>query len=102
MLAVDLLAFGAFLALGFDAAGLAANHFVSTTLLLASGIAFLVGGAIAFGSGIFSTRAKEQIFHKEEQWSVQKLKKNEQRAHPYLLLAFVLFVESILFSLFAV
>ncbi len=98
---VDLLIFSALVAIGFNAASLATGRFFSVTLLLACGIAFLVGGAIAFSSGIFSTRAKEKIMHRNEQWSVENLRQGERRAHPYLLLAVLLFLESLLLSLFS-
>lgn len=100
VLAVDLSVFGVFMTLGFNAVDLAAGRFFSITLLLGCGIAFLVGGAMAFTAGIFSAKVKEQITHQDEPWSVEKLKKGEQKAHPFLVLAVVLFVESLLLSLF--
>jgi hypothetical protein len=92
---------------GFIFAVLAISHwnpdllyaYFSKVLFLETGIAFLIGGIIAFSSSALPTKAKEHIRQSEEHWSIETLRQGEKRANKYLLLAIVLFIQSILISL---
>ena len=75
------------------------GNFLTLTLLLESGITFLVGGAIAMSSSIFMNRLREHVFHSSEEWTVGKEREAEKRASRYIVLGILLFLESIAWSL---
>ncbi len=81
--------------------GLLTAYF-SKALFLETGISFLIGGIIAFSSSALPTKTKEYISKSEEKqnWSIETLKQGEKRANKYILLAVVLFIQSIIISLF--
>jgi hypothetical protein len=72
--------------------------YFSKITLLQTGIAFLVGGAVAFSGSLSSNKTKEYIRKSHEQWSLEKLRKSEKRANKYIALAILLFIESLIAS----
>jgi hypothetical protein len=84
---------------GFGFINLSISGYFSIITLLETGIAFLVGGAVAFSGSISSSKTKEYIRKSDDQWSIEKLSKSEKRANKYIILAVILFFESILISL---
>ena len=74
------------------------SGFFSKVTLLETGIALLIGGALAFSGSVLPSKAREYILKSDEQWSMEKLRKNEKRANKYLVLAVFLFFESIIIS----
>jgi hypothetical protein len=72
--------------------------FFSKVSFFETGMTFLVGGIIAFSSSVLPSKAREYVSKKEEHWSIDTLKVGEKRANKYLLLAIILFIESILIS----
>ncbi len=73
--------------------------YFSKALLLETGIAFLVGGILALSSSVLSSKAREYVSKSEEHWSIETLKIGEKRANKYLLLAIILFVQSLIISI---
>jgi len=88
--------------LGFDALSLVYAGYFSKILLLEAGILFLIGGAIAFSSGLFPSKVREHVLRKDEDWSVEKLKKGEKKANQYILVGVLLFVQSLIVSVLAI
>jgi hypothetical protein len=74
------------------------SAYFSKVSFLETGITFLVGGIIAFSSSVLPSKTREYVSKKEEHWSIDTLKVGEKRANKYLLLALILFLESILIS----
>ncbi|HTY75462.1 MAG TPA: hypothetical protein VMD05_07850 [Candidatus Nanoarchaeia archaeon] len=93
-----------FAVLGFSGSGwanLVAAGYFSKIAFLETGVAFLVGGAIAFSGSLLPNKAREQIFKTaDEPWSMDKLRKGEKNANKYIGLALILFVESLIVALF--
>jgi hypothetical protein len=85
---------------GSNVINLAFSGYFSKVTLLETGISFLVGGMLAFSGSVLPSKAKEYAFKSDERWSIEKLKKSEKNANKYLILAAILFVESILVSFF--
>ena len=73
--------------------------YFTKALFLETGIAFLVGGLIAFSSSVLPSKAREIVSKSEEHWSIDILKAGEKRANKYLLLAIILFIQSIIISI---
>jgi len=71
------------------------RDFFPFLLLLESGLVFLIGGTIAMASSIFPSKIREHVFHSEEKWSKEKLKKGEAKANLYILAGIFLFLESV-------
>jgi len=71
------------------------RDFFPLLLLLEAGLVFLIGGTIAMASSIFPSKIREHVFHSEEKWSKEKLKKGEARANLYILAGIFLFLESV-------
>ncbi len=94
--------FSALVFTGSSVAGLIGSSFFSKMTLLETGVAFLIGGALAFSGSVLPSKTQEQIFKKGEPWSMEKLKKSEKRANKFIVLALVLFLESLIISLFGV
>lgn len=87
--------------LGFD--GLVSYGYFSKIAFLETGIAFLIGGAMAFSGSVLPNKAKEQIFKSPgEPWSMEKLRDSEKKANRFIVLAVILFVESIIISFLGV
>jgi hypothetical protein len=78
--------------------GLLSSGFFSKAALLETGIAFLAAGAIAFSGSVLPSKAKEYSRKTGEEWSMDRLRRSEKRANKYIVLAIVLFVESLLVS----
>jgi len=84
---------------GYTFANLIISGFLSKMLLLETGVAFLIGGAMAFSGSVLPSKAKEHLLKSEEKWSIEKLKKNEKTANKYIVLAVFLFVNSLIISI---
>ena len=74
------------------------SGYFSKITLLETGVAFLVGGAMAFSGSALPSKAKEQVLRKEEDWSIETLRSSEKRANKYLILAVILFLECLAVS----
>ena len=85
---------------GSTLTGLIFSGFFSKMTLLETGAAFLVGGARAFSGSVLPSKAKEYILKSDEKWSMEKLRNGEKAANKYIIFAVILFVESLLISLF--
>lgn len=72
--------------------------FFTKALFLETGIIFLVGGILTFSSSVLPSKAREYISKSEEHWSIDTLKTAEKKANKYLLLAVILFIQSIIIS----
>jgi hypothetical protein len=99
---INALIFAIFVLSGSTVTNLASSGYFSKITLLETGIAFLTAGAVAFSGSISSSKTKEYVLKSEEQWSIEKLKKSEKRASKYIILAIILFVESIVISFLGV
>jgi hypothetical protein len=98
--AVNGLLFVILVLLGSSLTNLIFSGYFSKITLLETGVSFLVGGALAFSGSILPSKAKEYVHKSDEQWSIEKLRKSEKRANKYIILAVILFAESILVSFF--
>ena len=92
------------LLLALLASGSGFNYIVDSNLfskitLFETGVIFIVGGAIAFSGSASSSKIKEHFLKSREQWTMEKLRTHEKKANRYLLLAAVIFVESLLISI---
>jgi len=88
------------LPLGLGLTNLAALGFFSKITFLETGVSFLVGGALAFSGSVLPSKAKEQILKTaDEPWSMEKLRKSEKKANRFIVLALILFAESLLVAL---
>ena len=76
--------------------------FFSRISLFETGVAFLVGGAVAFAGSALTTKVKGQVLRKDEEWSIDELRSSEKRANKYLILAVILFVECLIASFLGV
>jgi hypothetical protein len=84
---------------GYVLSDLVSSGLFSKISLLEAGLAFIVGGAIAFSGSILPTKARENILKREEEWSLEKLKKSEKTANKYISLAVILFLISMIISI---
>jgi len=85
---------------GFGWGNLIVSGYFSKITFLETGAAFLVGGALAFSGSLLPNKAREQILKTaDEPWSMEKLRRGEKKANKYIILALVLFVESLLVAL---
>ncbi len=84
------------LLLGSTWGSIVSSAFFSKITLLETGITLIVGGAIAFSGSVSSTKTKEYIRKSDERWSPETLRKSEKRANKYLVLAGLLFLESLI------
>ena len=82
---------------GFNLQSRVSSGFLSK-ILLESGVVFLIGGGIAFSSGVFSSKVQDKVNRKEEDWSMDRLRKSEQKANKYGFLGIILFLESLIIS----
>lgn len=73
------------------------GHF-STLLLIEAAIAFLLGSAVEMSASLFFGKIREHVFHSEEKWSLEKYDKERKRALPYIILGFLLLLETVIFS----
>jgi hypothetical protein len=71
------------------------TDFLSLLLLLEAGAVFLIGGAVAMSSTIFTSKIREYFLHSGEKWSKEKLKKSEAKANLYIFTGVFLFLESL-------
>jgi hypothetical protein len=83
---------------GFSWLSLLLTGYLSKMLFLETGLALLIGGAMAFSGGIFPSKVREHFGGSNEKWSVEKLRKSEKTANMYLVLGVVLFVQCLLVS----
>jgi hypothetical protein len=96
--AINGLLFAILVISGSNLTNLAFSGYFSKIALLETGVAFLVGGALAFSGSVLPNKAKEYVLKSDEQWSIEKLRKSEKRANKYIILAVILFAESIIVS----
>jgi len=75
------------------------RNFFITSLLIEAGICFLIGGLIVYRGTIFVNRLSHYLFKSEAEWSPEIAKNAEKSSFFYLLLATLLFLESIILSL---
>jgi hypothetical protein len=87
-----------FAILVFSGAKSAVSSYFSIVTLLETGLALLIGGALAFSGAALPNRMKGQIRKSDEQWSIEKLKSSEKRANRYLILAAIMFAECLTVS----
>ncbi len=98
---VNALLFAILVFSGSTLTNLAFSGYFSKITLIETGVSFLVGGALAFSGSVLSSKTKEYVLKSsDEQWSIEKLRKSERKANKYIILAVILFVESILISFF--
>jgi hypothetical protein len=89
-----------FAILFFSSVKSAVSGYFSIITLFETGLALLIGGALAFSGAALPNKMKGQIQKSDEQWSIEKLKSSEKRANKYLILAAVMFVECLIVSFF--
>lgn len=100
--AINALVLGILIPSGSSPASLVFSHYFSIITLLETGVAFFIGGAIAFSGSILPGKVKDYAHKSNERWSVDKLRESERRANRYLVLALILFAESVLISFLGV
>jgi hypothetical protein len=76
------------------------SAFISMILLLECGLNFVVGGVIAFSGSVSASKTQDLIQKSDKPWFVEKLKTSEKRANKYLILAVIIFLESLIVSFF--
>jgi hypothetical protein len=64
-----------------------------------TGITLLIGGILAFSSSVLPSKAREYVSKSEDHWSIDTLKIGEKKANKYLLLAIILFIQSLIISI---
>lgn len=74
------------------------SGFFSKIALLETGVAFIVGGVVAFSGSASMHKTKELLAKSNDPWSIDKLKTSEKRANKYLLLAIIMFLQALLIS----
>jgi hypothetical protein len=85
---------------GNTVTNLVSSSYFSKITLIETGVSFLVAGAFAFSGSVLPSKAKEYVLKSDEKWSMEKLRKSERTANKYILLAIIIFLESILISFF--
>lgn len=70
----------------------------SKLMFVETGIALISGGIIAFSGSVSASKSKEYITKTEQRWTFEKLRAREKQANKYLLLATLLFLQSIIIS----
>jgi len=71
-----------------------------TALLLAeAGALFLLGGFFAYGGTIFVSKVRQLVLGTGGEWRPEDALRGEKKAFSYILLASLLFTESLLLSL---
>jgi predicted phage tail protein len=100
--AINALLFAVFVLSGSSLTGLLSSGFFSKLALFETGIALIVGGALAFSGSVSANKTKEYTRRSNEKWSIDKLRNSEKKANKYILLALLIFVESLVVSLFEV
>jgi hypothetical protein len=95
---INILLLAVFFLFNHNLIALINSAFFSKTLLLEAGITFLVGGLIVFSSGIISSKVKKEFFHKQQDWSAEKLREDEKKANQYIILGATLFLQSLAVS----
>ncbi len=83
---------------GATLAQLIAGAYFSKITLFETGIAFLVAGAVAFSGSASTTEVSEALRKSGQRWSLERLRKSEKRANKFIVLAVLLFVESLIIS----
>jgi hypothetical protein len=78
--------------------GYSVSGFFSKITFLETGVALLVGGALAFLGSASASKSKELINKTHEKWSIDTLRRNEKRANKYFMFAVIMFAQSILIS----
>ena len=87
---------------GYNVSDVISSGYLSKITFLETGIALLVGGAVAFLGSASASKTKELINKTQEEWSIDKLKESEKRANRYFIFAVIMFAQSILISLLGI
>lgn len=98
---VLLLVFGAML-FQADLLALVKGGFFSTVLLVEAAVVFIIGGLIPISSSLFASNVRRHVFRSDEQWSVEKHRKSEEKANVFIVVGVVLFLESLVTSILIV
>ena len=96
--AANVLLLAIFVLSGSSLSGLLSSGFFSKLTLLETGIALIVAGAVAFSGSVSASKTKQYIRKSDEEWSIDKLRKSEKKANKYILLALLIFAESLAVS----
>ena len=102
MWAINAILFAILVLLGSSPTGLLSSGLFSKLTLFETGIALVVAGAVAFSGSASASKTREYVRKSDEQWSIDKLRKSEKRANKYIVMAIVIFAESIVISLLGV
>ncbi len=81
-----------------DALVIVRNDYFAKILILESGVAFLVGGLTALSSSLFASKIREHFFSSGDRWSEDNEKKAQEKANLCIVVAVLLFLESVLSS----
>ena len=84
---------------GSSLSGLLSTGLFSKLTLLETGIALIVAGAVAYSGSVSASKTKQYIRRSDEEWSIDKLKRSEKKANKYIILALLIFAESLAVSL---
>ena len=74
------------------------KDFFVTLQLIEAGLLFLVGGLISYGGTVFVTKVRQYLLRVDEEWTPQKATEAEKNALLWIVLAVILFTESIILS----
>jgi len=78
------------------------SGYFSIITMFETGISFVIGGAIAFSGSILPSKAKEYALKSDGEWSIEKLRKSEKIANKYIMMAVLMFIESVIISFLGV
>jgi|WetSurMetagenome_2_1015567.scaffolds.fasta_scaffold191342_2 hypothetical protein len=78
--------------------GIMNSEFFTKITFIETGVALIVGGVIAFSGSVSASKSKEFIFKSEDRWSMERLRSSEKIANKFLVLALILFIESLIIS----
>jgi hypothetical protein len=87
---------------GYNISSLISSDYFSKITFFETGVALLIGGALAFLGSASASKNKELITKTQEEWSIDQLKKSEKKANKYLIFAVIMFAQSILLSLWGI
>jgi hypothetical protein len=77
----------------------AVRNLFTALLLVEAGALFLLGGFVAYGGTIFVSKVRQHILKTGGDWKPEDAMRGEENALSYVLLASLLFAESLLLSL---
>lgn len=85
---------------GSNLTGLIFSAYFSKITLVETGVVLVVAGAAAYSGSVLPNKAKEHIFKTGEEWSLERLRKGEKTANKFMAFAGILFLTSLIISLF--